>query len=142
MKYSKFTPIDASLVTSQQLELVHAAFGGDVPEVWREIVELNFAALRFCVGLEKIPDQVLAEAAVGTVYQFISSFGGNSVYLPNGNWFVKKEQAILIANEYRGNNIRELARKNKCTEMRIRQILKEQAALEKDQRQEKAVSAH
>lgn len=131
MKYSEFEPFDPISVTSEQLALVVIALGPNVPEVWREIAELNFIALRCNAALKHMSDPVIADLSVVLVYQLIASMGGNTVYMANGFKSVRGEKNVLIAKEYTGNNVRQLARKYRVSDMRVRQIIQEQADLKK-----------
>ncbi|MHB8949316.1 MAG: Mor transcription activator family protein [Rhodoferax sp.] len=131
MKFSEFIPIDLDRASTQQLEIVNAVFEQKAPDVWRDIAELNFVALRDNKALEAMPDQLLADMAVCLVYQLISSMGGSAVYLPNGWASMLREKNALIAKEFRGNNIRALSKKHRVSETRIRQIVNEQADLKK-----------
>lgn len=131
MKYPDYCPAGASFATSQQRELVHESFDATVPDVWREIAELNFSALRRSVFFEKYPDEMLAVMAVELVYELVACFGGNTMYLPNGWQKMKNIKNALIARDFKGNNIRELAKKYGLSDMRVRQILEEQTALSK-----------
>lgn len=131
MRFSEYIAPDPGRITSQQLEMVNAAFGSKVPEVWIEIAELNFGALRACVLFKTLTDQALATMAVDLVYQLVSSMGGNGIYLPNGHAVVKGETNALIYKEFRGNNYQALASKYHLTPFRIRQIVKEQDELKK-----------
>ncbi|MES2947512.1 MAG: Mor transcription activator family protein [Pseudomonadota bacterium] len=127
MKYSEFEPIDISRGTNQQLALVNDSFEGKVPEVWRDMAELNFVAMRCHASLGSITDSSLVEMAVMLVYQLSSTLGGCNVYIPNGLISVRGEKSAIIAKEYTGHNLRQLARKHKVSEMRIRQIIQDQA---------------
>lgn len=135
MKYSEFTPIDLDRASTQQLALVTAAFSKKAPDMWRDIAELNFVALRFNAAFKALPDPLLAEASVGLVYQLASSFGGHNFYMPNGWASSRGEKYALIVKEYRGNNIRELAIKYRVSENRIRQIIQEEANRKKAEQQ-------
>lgn len=136
MKYSEFIPIDLARASDQQLALVNAHFDKSAPEVWRDFAELNFVFLRFNATFKDMPDQLLADAAVGLVCQCSSSFGGQQFYFPRGLALLSRERSALILKEFRGNNFRELAIKHRVTDSRIRQIVQEQADLKKaEQRQ-------
>jgi Mor family transcriptional regulator len=134
MHHSNFEPADPSSATDQQRALVNAAFAGQVPEVWIDLAELNFVALRVVPALETLSDETLALMAVNLVHQLASSFGGGALYIPMGMKFFKGNKNALIASEFNGANIRQLARKHSISDMRVRQIIQEQADLKKSAR--------
>lgn len=72
--------------------------------------------------------------AVNLVHQLVSSFGGGALYIPTGMKFFKGNKNALIAREFNGANIRQLARKHRVSDMRVRQIIQEQADLKKSAR--------
>lgn len=127
MNFTEFAPIDLDRASDQQLALVSATFSKKAPDMWKDIAELNFVALRFNSAFNALPDQLLADAAVVLVYQLASSMGGQNVYMPSGFASMRGEKDALIAKDFRGNNIRHLAIKYRVSENRIRQIVKEQA---------------
>jgi Mor family transcriptional regulator len=133
MKYSEYRAAGAGGMTNQQFDLVSATFEGKVPDVWREIAELNFAVLRRCKYFAKQTDACLAEMAVELVCEFVSLFGGGSTYIPNGAKNISAEKNALILREFSGYNYRELANKYCVTQERVRQIVKEHAKQKKAQ---------
>ncbi|MFZ3159103.1 MAG: Mor transcription activator family protein [Rhodoferax sp.] len=133
MDKNTFMPVNLSRATDEQLKKVNDAFGDSAPEVWRDIAELNFVALRFCSLFDALTDDELVVMSVNLVLQLVSSFGGIAVYIPNGIKYFKAPMNASIAKEFKGNNIRQLAMKHKISDMRVRQILQEQADLKKRQ---------
>lgn len=133
MDKNTFMPIDIGRATDDQLKKVNDAFGDSAPEVWRDIAELNFVVLRFCSLFDALTDDELAVMSVNLVLQLVSSFGGITVYIPSGVKYLKADMNANIVKEFKGNNIRQLAMKNKISEMRVRQILQEQADLKNRQ---------
>lgn len=140
MKYSEFEPGEMDSVSSIQLDMVAASFEQKTPPLWLEIAELNFISLRCNPALESMADQSLADMAVAQVYRLISSMGGQNVYFPNGYTSVRGEKNTLIAKEFTGNNIRALAKKYRVSEMRVRQIIQDQANLKKASSKNKSSS--
>ncbi len=134
MNHSNFEPVDLSSATNQQRALVNAAFAGKVPEVWLDFAELNFVALRVSPALATLSDEKLALIAVNLVYQLASSYGGTQPYIPQGAKFFQGNKYALIVSQFNGTNIRELARKHRVSDTRVRQIIQEQADLKKSAR--------
>jgi Mor family transcriptional regulator len=124
MKFSEFVPVDISRVSSQQLELVNTALDKDSPEIWRDLAELYFLALRNSGCLKGLKDESLVEVAIALVYQTIQNLGGTAVYLPKGRRLNAGERNTLIEAEYRGNNLKSIAKKYDLTVVHVRQILK------------------
>lgn len=124
MSFSSFEPVDLSRATNEQLALVNACFADNAPEIWRDMAELNFVAMRCNASLDSIPDSSLVAVAVTLVHQLASNLGGRNVYFANGLISMKTEKNALIAKEYTGNNVGQLAQKYRVSEMRIRQIIK------------------
>ena len=131
MKYSEFQPFGTSNATNKQFALIAIAIGSNAPEIWREMAELNFVALRCDAALKHMSDQAIADLSIVLVYQLIASMGGGVVYIPNGFKSVRGEKYALIAKEYTGNNLRQLASKYGVSEMRIRQIVQDDAKSKK-----------
>lgn len=125
MRFTQYKPAGAAYATPAQRSMVAAQFESGVPDVWREIAELNFSALRRSVFFEKHTDSVLASMAVDLVYELVKNFGGHAVYIPIGNALVAAEKNELISNEFNGKNITQLAKKHRVSPMRIRQIIQD-----------------
>lgn len=123
MNLSDFKPVDLDRATVEQLNLVNEKFNGDAPEVWRDIAELNFCALRFCGLFEALTDDELALMSVNLVYQLASGFGGTQPYIPTGERYGKNRRNENILKAFRGNNYRELASKYCLSDKRIRDII-------------------
>lgn len=124
MNQQAFEPVDLSRATKEQIAMVSACFAADdAPEVWREMAELNFVALRAAPGLESQTDEALALLAVNLVHQMVSSFGGTQPYIPCGKKFHQLAKAARIVSEFNGRNIRQLAKKHRYSETRIRHIV-------------------
>lgn len=127
MKHSSVEPVDLTRVTSEQLATVNACFAGNAPELWCDIAELNFAALRAASIFDSQSDEALAAMSVNLVYQLVASFGGTQMYIPSGTKFHQSAKSAQIAKEFNGRNIRQLAMKHQCSETRIRQIIQKDA---------------
>lgn len=128
MPYSNFEPIDQSRATDEQRALVNASFAGDAPEIWRDMAELNFCALRFYSLFEALADDELAGMAVNLVYQFVESFGGTQAYIPSGAKYHQAIKEAQIIKEFDGRNSRQLAKKHSLSDSRIFQIIKADTA--------------
>lgn len=134
MTYSKFTPIDITTVTEQQLAPIRSALEPCSPEVWSELADLFFLSLRDAETLRSIPDGDIADAVVALVYQTAFSYGGHNFYLPKGVRLSAEIRDNKIAKEFKGNNIFEIAKKYQMTDMRVRQILLEKGVLNRPKR--------
>lgn len=62
-------------------------------------------------------------------------FGGMQIYLPRNDRLKRCLRDIQIYREYKGNNVRQLARRYRLTEITIYAILRDQTAAEKARRQ-------
>jgi Mor family transcriptional regulator len=122
MNLSDFKPVDLDRATDAQLSLVDALLHG-APEIWRDIAELNFVALRFCGIFKTLSDDELAQMSVNLVHQLVASFGGATHYIPCGKDFLKLPRNEQIKKEFNGTNYQFLSKKFHVTEMRIRQIV-------------------
>lgn len=120
-----FKPVALDFATEKQLGLVNACFVGDAPEIWRDIAELNFVALRSVSIFAPLSDEALAVMSVNLVHQLVEIFGGTQPYIPGGTAYHKAAKAAQIVKEFDGRNIRQLAVKNKLSENRIRQIIQD-----------------
>ena len=127
MNHSNFEPVDISRATSEQLAMVNACFSGDAPEIWREIAELNFLALRFVSIFDSRSDEDLALMSVNLVHQLVSSFGGTQPYISSGMKFHQSAKNAQIVEEFNGKNIRRLAMKHRYSEIQIRKIVQDDA---------------
>lgn len=134
MNHSSFEPVDLNCATSEQRAMVNACFAGDAPERWRDIAALNFVALRAVSIFSSQSDEALALMSVNLVHQLVSSYGGTQPYIPQGVKFFQGNKYDLIASEFNGRNIRELARKHHVSDTRVRQIIQEQEDLKKSSR--------
>lgn len=135
MNHSAFEPVDLSRATSEQLAMVNACFAGDAPELWRDLAELNFVALRAVSVFDSHSDDVLAFMAVNLVHQLVASFGGTQPYIPSGTSFHKSAKGAQIVKEFNGRNIRQLAMKHRLSETRIRQFIQDAEVLSRQSRQ-------
>lgn len=132
MKFAEFVPVDHTRVSSKQLELVNATLDQNSPDIWRELAELYFVALRNAVALRGLKDELLVEVAIALVYQTIQGLGGNAVYLPKRTKLKEGKRDALINAEYRGNNLNSIAKKYDLTTVRVRQILNRKATPKRD----------
>lgn len=135
MTHQTFEPIDLSRATHHQLAMVNAALDAGAPEVWRDIAELNFVALRFSLLFDAQTDDELAVMAVNLVHQLVESFGGTHHYIPLGRKIQTQAKSNQIVKEFDGKNIRRLALKHNFSEVRVRQIIKKDADLKKSKKQ-------
>jgi len=115
-----------TLPTVDQLDLVNQKFTFNAADVWREIAELNFVALRFCPIFDALSDDDLAQLAVNLVYQLASVLGGSQPYIACGEQRHRNKRDEIIFHDFQGNNYLELARRFNLTEPRIRQIINTQ----------------
>ncbi len=134
MTHSIFEPVDLSRATEKQLDLVNACFVGDAPEIWRDMAELNFVALRSVSIFDPLSDEALAAMSVNLVHQLVESFGGTQPYIPSGTKYHQAVKAAQIVKEFDGRNTRQLAVKHKLSEVRVYQIIKGEAAKKRDSR--------
>lgn len=142
MKFSEFTPLDASCFPAQQLELVRATFKQEKnPPQWIEMAELGYMTLRSAPALEPIADQDLADACVAQVYQMMLVMGGRNIYFTKGDRLLLREKNKLVASEFNGRNGDELARKHGLSAARIAQIVSEDYALKRKTNRQKAASS-
>lgn len=124
---SIFEPVDLSRATDEQLAMVNANFAGDSPELWRDIAELNFVALRAVSIFATLSDEDLALMSVNLVHQLVASFGGTQPYIPSGLKFHQSAKKDQIINEFNGRNIRRLSMKYHYSENNIRKIIQDDA---------------
>lgn len=59
------------------------------------------------------------------IEEFVRDYGGTSLYVPNGSHIKSTNEKKAIIAEFKGNNLRELAKKYGKSDMRIRQIVNE-----------------
>ncbi|TXT37424.1 MAG: hypothetical protein FD135_3600 [Comamonadaceae bacterium] len=133
MNTSNFEPVDLSRATNTQLDLVNACFVGDAPQIWRDMAELNFVALRFVSIFAPLSDEALAEMSVNLVHQLVDSFGGTQPYIPSGFSYHMEAIAVKILKEFDGKNLRQLARKYKRSEGLVYKLIRADAAKKKHQ---------
>lgn len=57
--------------------------------------------------------------------EFVREYGGATLYIPKGSLIKSTNEKKAIIAEFKGNNLRELAKKYGKSDMRIRQIVNE-----------------
>ncbi|EES74609.1 Mor transcription activator family protein [Paenibacillus sp. oral taxon 786 str. D14] len=80
------------------------------------------------ITLDSLPDQyreIAEEIGIENFLKLVKLYGGDELYLPNYDFFIRPVRNQMIREEYNGFNRHELARKYKLNERTIRQIVKD-----------------
>ncbi len=131
MNYADFKPVKAHQFNASDLHPVHEAMDPSAPEIWVELAEIMYLALRAAPALASVPDEGLAVGVVHAIYQMATELGGDSVYIPKGTKPVTDQKKRAIAAAFKGHNHAELARAHGVTQTRVRQILADQSTATK-----------
>ena len=123
MEITDFHPVDLARVTARQLEPLHQALDVDMSERQREIAEVIFISLIHGAAAPQCAPSVLAAAAMQVLFQMAYDLGGQVLYLPKMDKLRRIKRERAIRQQFKGNNIAQLARAHGITEMRVRQIL-------------------
>lgn len=123
MEITDFAPVDLARVTARQLEPLHQALDADMSERQREIAESIFIGLIHSAAAPHCAPSMLAAAAMHALLQMSHDMGGQALYLPKMDKLRRIKRERAIRQQFKGNNIAQLARAHGITEMRVRQIL-------------------
>lgn len=123
MDITDFKPVDLAKVTKQQLDPLIRALDPDMSASHRDFAEGVFIGLLGSAAAPFCTPQALANAAVQVTFQIAHDMGGQTLYLSKLDHLRRIKRERAIRQQFKGNNIAQLARQHGVTEMRVRQIL-------------------
>lgn len=123
MDITEFKPADMARVTAEQLEPPTRALDADMTERQREFAESVFIGLLHGAAAPYCAATVLADAAMQVTFQVEHDLGGGVIYLPKLDTLRRLKRERAIRQQFKGNNVAQLARQHGLSEMRVRQIL-------------------
>lgn len=117
--------ISLSTVKAEDLGVLEAQFVGAYPDQFMDLARCLFLALMNHPKAVQVLDVTdMAQIAFNQVNEFCRECGGGNFYLPKNISKNSKERAAKIFEDFDGGNIRQLSKKYKLSEQRIRDILK------------------
>ena len=120
--------VDGSV--QQMLNHIDEITEDDLKALWPhrlfEFYEIISYELNNVANIQKDDNLKISAALVTAIANY---FGGTSFYLPHNEKLDRAIRDIKIWNEFKGNNLTQLTRKYRCSEMTIRSAIAKQYAL-------------
>lgn len=96
----------------------------NIPAGYPEILEMIVLAVARRLEKNGLARAASLDIAFQAAEEVRFQIGGTKIYIPKGDHIESDELALSIVNEFKGNNIADLARQHNITEQWIYQILK------------------
>ena len=122
-----FRDFRATEVSEEEVKLVTSLLDPLASEVWGSLAVQMYGVLRAQSQMHEYEDISLAQIAVAQVYQIAKTLGGDTIYLPMGNFASNGGRARALVNDYKSGqaDLATLARRHGYTKARAAQILRE-----------------
>lgn len=114
-------------VSEEEVKLVTSLLDPLASEVWGSLAVQMYGVLRAQSHMQEHEDISLAQIVITQLYQIAKTLGGDTIYLPMGNFASNGGRARALVNDYKSGqaDLATLARRHGYTKARAAQILRE-----------------